>query len=463
MEKIFGPDVGTIKGKTTRRRPTPVIEDLIDIPRELKMAQQKVTVAIDGMTVNSLKFLTSIALNLYYRTAQYLRNSTASDLKDVIAEIFQVYRSGGFIIVELRCDNEFQPLDLYLSKKYEVNINFSNAQEHVPEAERNNRVIQERVRCAYHRMPYTHLPRALVKALVMESAKKLNFFPARHGVSTYYSPRMILHDKSLDYNKHCRFSTGDYVLGHNEPNPTNTQAGRALDCLYLRYTSSHQGGHELLHLATNKIINRRNVTKIPITEAIIQRVHNLARLENMQKGLKVTSKTNDLLYDSSWIAGVDFGYENDENSNENDDIENNDFYHIDEEESDIESQLYESENELDTGLDEESYTSYMEYDEENNTKITNPPTVQQDTSETPQDEPQNDEINQNDEIVDESDNEIDEQNGNGNENNQDSESEDDIQEPATTQRYETTTPVVKAITRSGRVSTSTTRLNLFQL
>ena len=116
MKKIFGPNVGTIKGKTTRRRPTPVIEDLIDIPRELKMAQQKVTVAIDGMTVNSLKFLTSIALNLYYRTAQYLRNSTASDLKDVIAEIFQVYRSGGFIIVELRCDNEFQPLDLYLSK-----------------------------------------------------------------------------------------------------------------------------------------------------------------------------------------------------------------------------------------------------------------------------------------------------------------------------------------------------------
>ena len=160
---------------------------------------------------------------------------------------------------------------------------------------------------------------------------------------------------------------------------------------------------------------------------------------------------------------MDFGYENDKNSNENDDIENNDFYHIDEEESDIESQLYESENELDTGLDEESYTSYMEYDEENNTKITNPPTVQQDTSETPQDEPQNDEINQNDEIDNESNNEIDEQNGNGNENNQDSESEDDIQEPVTTQRYETTTPVVKAITRSGRVLTSTTRLNLIQL
>ena len=34
-EKIYGPDVGTIKGKTTRRKPTPVVKDEIEIPKEL--------------------------------------------------------------------------------------------------------------------------------------------------------------------------------------------------------------------------------------------------------------------------------------------------------------------------------------------------------------------------------------------------------------------------------------------
>jgi hypothetical protein len=39
-EKIFGPDLGTIKGKSTRHASEPVMEDLIEIPPELK-AQHK--------------------------------------------------------------------------------------------------------------------------------------------------------------------------------------------------------------------------------------------------------------------------------------------------------------------------------------------------------------------------------------------------------------------------------------
>jgi hypothetical protein len=36
-----------------------------------------------------------------------------------------------------------------------------------------------------------------------------------------------------------------------------------------------QGGHELLHLQTNKVVKRRNLTKIPITPSIIKQVHAL--------------------------------------------------------------------------------------------------------------------------------------------------------------------------------------------
>jgi hypothetical protein len=69
-EKIFGPDVTTLKGKMTRRAPPiPVIEDHIEIPRELITAQYSVTLCLDGMKVNDISFLTTISKNLMYRTA----------------------------------------------------------------------------------------------------------------------------------------------------------------------------------------------------------------------------------------------------------------------------------------------------------------------------------------------------------------------------------------------------------
>ena len=83
-----------------------------------------------------------------------------------------------------------------------IKMNYAIAQEHVPRAERNNRVIQERVRALYHRFPFTDLPRILVKHSVIESTKKLNFFPNKYGVCKYFSLSMILLQDKLDYECH---------------------------------------------------------------------------------------------------------------------------------------------------------------------------------------------------------------------------------------------------------------------
>ena len=203
-------------------------------------------------------------------------------------------------------------MDPFASELHEA-MNDANPQEHVPEAKRNNQVIKEKVQATYpHRLPYNHLPQLLAKTLVMELAKKLNFFPAKNGVSPYFSPHMILHQQTLDYdNKLCKHPTGTYMQAHDKPNPTNTNATRTLDWIYLRYNDNQQGGHELLHLPTNQLITQPTVTPIPITPAIIKQVHQL----------KTTNRVGHVLFDNAWIAGVDdakkeFDNEDYESSNE---------------------------------------------------------------------------------------------------------------------------------------------------
>ncbi|KAG7349565.1 hypothetical protein IV203_012162 [Nitzschia inconspicua] len=139
----------------------------------------------------------------------------------------------GFRVTGIHCDNAFRSVMEEIENNFEgSHVNFANAQEHVPEAERNICTIKERIRAANHRMPFDRLPSSMV-----------------------------------------------FVQALNEPDPSNTNAPRTLDCIYLRYTPDNdQGGHELLHLATNRIITRRQVTPIPLTPAAIQAVHTLAEI-----------------------------------------------------------------------------------------------------------------------------------------------------------------------------------------
>jgi hypothetical protein len=256
-------------------------------------------------------------------------------------------------------------------------MNYSNPQEHVPEAERNNSVIKERIRANYHRLPYKRLTRLMVKILVTECAKKLNFFPRKNGISPYFSPRMILHQRNLDYAKHCQYAFGTYVQAHDEPIPANTNAPRSLDCIYLRYNDNAQGGHELLHLPTNSLITRRKITPVPITPSIITQVHELAEIEQMPEGLKIANRTGRLFYDSAWIAGVDYDNEafdeeadddyvdDEDNSHDNDnDLIDGDFDEVDPDELTATEELEPIELEdSDSDSDEEIETETQEDDE----------------------------------------------------------------------------------------------------
>ena len=169
-----------------------------------------------------------------------------------------------------------------VSDDLDVQMNYTNAQDHVPEAERNNRTIKERVRSAYHRLPFRKLPKTMIKYLAMVQVNHLNLFPAKGGVSKYYSPRMILTERNLEYEKHCKVPFGAYVQATHETNATNSIAARTLDCIYLRANNNIQGGHEVMDLNTGRVITRSRVKMLPMTEVVIKAVEAMAEKQGQK-------------------------------------------------------------------------------------------------------------------------------------------------------------------------------------
>ena len=215
-EKIYGKDVASLKGKTVRRKPNPVVNNMIELPPELMEAQGKVEICFDILYINELPFLTTVSKNILYRTIEYLPNEKMMTIKKALESVISIYKYAGFVIEDMSSDKEFKPLAIALKDEHHITLNLASAQEHEPHVERSIRVIKERIRAQIHQLPYTSLPKNLIKYLVMEATRKLNFFPPKHGISKYYSPREILHRQKLEYHKHCLIPTLSYVQAHDD-------------------------------------------------------------------------------------------------------------------------------------------------------------------------------------------------------------------------------------------------------
>jgi hypothetical protein len=239
-EAIFGPDIGTLKGKSTRKPPTPVRDDQVEIPPELLAQHADLTFCMDLMFVNGIPMFTGIDRSIRHRALVPIENRTSAELYKALDVVFRHYNKAGFQITCIHCDQEFRPLMDKVADELDVEMNYTTTDEHVPEAERNNRTIKERIRATYHNLPYKVLPRVMLRYLAMVSTEQLNLFPAKGGVSAYLSPHVILSGRDFDYAKQYPF--GAYVQANNDPKPTNTNAPRTLDCIYLRPARNKQGG-----------------------------------------------------------------------------------------------------------------------------------------------------------------------------------------------------------------------------
>jgi hypothetical protein len=140
-----------------------------------------------------MAFFHTISEKIAYRTSQWIPDRELSSYQQALAIVLKVYRRAGFQIRYICADREFEPLLVSMRDEYKFTPNIANAQEHVLTVERSIRVVKERCRATIHGNPFKALPRVLMKPVVQECTRKLNFFPAKGGCSDYYSPQEILH------------------------------------------------------------------------------------------------------------------------------------------------------------------------------------------------------------------------------------------------------------------------------
>ena len=124
--------------------------DLIQVPPELIRKHSSLELCIDVMYVNKIGFLTSIGYPIYYRKTVYVSDGKTETLYETLGKILRIYNSGGYRVNIIHCDNGFRAMMDNVKDELNCEMNYTNAQDHEPRAERNNRTIKNQIQVGLH-------------------------------------------------------------------------------------------------------------------------------------------------------------------------------------------------------------------------------------------------------------------------------------------------------------------------
>jgi hypothetical protein len=145
-ERIFGPNLGGLKGKTVYRAGTPVIGRIDWIPPNIRDRYQQVVLGVDIMIMNKIPFLITVAHGLHIGTVEVLNNQQVPTVAACLGTIFQ-----GLQVSTCNVDPEFKPLQNMFDG---TSFNLCAQDKHVPEIKWYIRTIKDRVRSGYNSLPF---------------------------------------------------------------------------------------------------------------------------------------------------------------------------------------------------------------------------------------------------------------------------------------------------------------------
>lgn len=271
---IYGPDLATLKGKTTKKSTQHVPSTVTpNLPPYILEHHGKVTLCLDIFFVQGQRFHHTISRDIKFRTVAHITTANKTTLQEQTRAVIQAYNNRGFTVANIHADGAFECIREAVTPAI-LNINATD--DHVGEVERSIRTIKERVRAAVHDLPFRRLPREMIKGAVRFAVKSLNQFPAEDGISDILSPTTIVTGLPPPNYNHLQLEFGEYVTIFEENNPTNTNASRVVDAIALHQTGNVQGDYYFMSLSTGERVSRRQYTRLPITQRVIDAVEALA-------------------------------------------------------------------------------------------------------------------------------------------------------------------------------------------
>jgi hypothetical protein len=143
-ESIFGPNLGSLKGKTTYHAPPHVVGHITPVPHDILANHRNIHLTVDIMYINKLLFLITYSRSLCFATVEFLDNRQTPTIHRKLQSVFNLYHHRGFTITKLFADPEFEAL-----RPWFPCLDTCGANDHIPDIERFIRTVKDRSRSAY--------------------------------------------------------------------------------------------------------------------------------------------------------------------------------------------------------------------------------------------------------------------------------------------------------------------------
>ena len=314
-DDIFGPNLGSLKGKTVRRPNPHVKTQTIGVPPDIMQIHRSVTLAIDIMFINKIPFLVTTSRHLKFGTVEALNNRQIPTVMGKLRNVINLYISQGFKVDCIIADPEFEQI-----RPWFPFLNCCGADEHVPDVERYIWTIKDQTRSAYQMLPFRCVPRIMLIHLVKNAVLWLNAFPAENGVSSQHSPQFLMTGRELEWDKHAVLEFGSYVQCHEEH--SNEMIPQTMGAVCLGPTGNNQGGHWFMSLTSGAWISCHSWTELPMPREVIDHVTATGRSQHMpdtvtysnRHGAEIEDNLEDVMDDGSMGSNDSYQPSDDDSS-----------------------------------------------------------------------------------------------------------------------------------------------------
>lgn len=276
---IYGPDLGALKGRTTRKPPEHVkLESYTD--RETV----EITLTGDIFYIFGIPFLLTKSRNLDLIVVQHLEDGkSAEPIWKGFKSILEVYNKYKFRVSHFLADTEagLQGLEPRLNELGIIYVPASKNQ-HVGEIERCIRQVKERCRAFVNTLPYL-MTKIIIVHMVYFNVKMINSIPKQ---SSNQSPREIVTGRKLDYKLDAKIEFGAYAQVNEDNSITNTMDSRTVGGICLGASNDLSASYKFLSLSTWKVITRGSWTVLPLPAEVIDVINQKAMEEDTKGKLK---------------------------------------------------------------------------------------------------------------------------------------------------------------------------------